>query len=286
MNIEDLPPVTVDLPNGISLNYVRAGAGPVVIFIHGAMGDYRTFAPQWAAFTSRFDCISYSRRYSFPNPNPMNTRQHSALIDAEDLEHLMDALKIDRAILIGSSYGGFTALAMAIRAPDRVVAVTSVEAPMMRYAMADPEGAKVVAAFQASAALPAREAFERGDNEAGARILTGGIVGKKPTEVPAHVMERRMANIDAARSLALSDDEFPMLDADKLSSLPMPILLLSGANTAPVHDAIFKAVTAAIPQAQSRKIAGSGHSVAVQQAAVFNETVLGFLEEHALVSGA
>ena len=43
----------------------------------------------------------------------------------------MDALAVERAILLGSSYGGFTALAFAVQSPDRVL-VVSVEAPMMR----------------------------------------------------------------------------------------------------------------------------------------------------------
>ena len=126
------------------------------------MGDWRAFGPQWQAFTAQFDCISYSRRYSHPNPNPMISRQHNALVDAEDLEGLMDELGIEKAVLVGSSYGGFTALAMAVRAPERVRAVVSVEAPMMRYALQTEGGARIARAFLEASADPAREAFERG----------------------------------------------------------------------------------------------------------------------------
>lgn len=280
MAIQNLTPQAIDLPNGIELNYVREGHGPVVIFIHGAMGDYRAFAPQWEAFTKRFDCISYSRRYSFPNDNALTTRDHSALVDAADLEGLMDALGIDRAFLVGSSYGGFTALAMALRAPHRVAAVVSVEAPMMRYAEADPESAEIARAFKETTAKPARAAFERGEGELGVRLLTGGIVGEAPSAVPDHVMKRRLVNLAAAKSLALSDDEFPMLDQEALAALPMPIFLLSGAKTAPIHAAIFRSVRAAMPQAKAMIVEGSGHSVSQQAADVFNRHVLAFLAEH------
>lgn len=277
MALLDLPFTPVLLPNGIELNYVRAGVGPSLVFIHGAMGDWRACAPQWEAFTSRFDCISYSRRYSHPNPNPMETRSHNALVDAQDLESLLDALGIAQAILVGSSYGGFTALAMALRAPDRVRAVISVEAPMMRYALKSQEGAKVARAFLEASALPARDAFERGDDAAGVALLTGGIVGKAVRDIPAAVMERRMLNAKAARSLALSDDEFPWLEPSDLAALPMPVMLLSGAQTAPVHDAIFTAVAAAMPQAQVHKVDGAGHSVNQQAPERFNRLVLDFL---------
>ena len=279
MNFLDFTPTPVRLSNDIELNYVRQGTGPTVIFIHGAMGDWRSWAPQWDAFTQNYDCISYSRRYSHPNPNPMLSRQHNALVDAEDLEGLMDALKIEKAILVGSSYGGFTALAMGLRAPTRVQAIVSVEAPMMRYAKKTQDGAQIADAFLKASALPARDAFEAGDDEGGVMILTGGIVGKNPKDLPPKLLERRMQNAKAARSLALSDDEFPLLEEDALAALPMPVFLLSGANTAPVHAAIFKSVRAAMPQAKVQIVAGSGHSVSQQQAEVFNTQVLSFLKD-------
>lgn len=269
---------SLQIRDGIVLNYVRSGTGQALIFIHGAMGDWRAWAPQWDAFSKHFDCISYSRRYSHPNPNPMNSRQHNALVEAWDLEDLMDALAIDKAILVGSSYGGFTALAMALRAPERVQAVVSVEAPMMRYAEKTEKGAAIAQAFMQASALPAREAFERGDDETGVTILTGGIVGKSPEDIPSHVLERRMLNANAARSLALSDDEFPLLREADLAALPMPVLLMSGAETAPVHSAIFDAVCATMPLAQVRIVEGSGHSVSQQKPETFNAEVLAFLE--------
>lgn len=278
MGLMNLTPTPVTLPNDIELHHVRAGAGPCVIFIHGAMGDWRSCAPQWEVFTARFDCVSYSRRFSHPNANPLNSRHHNALVDAEDLEALMDALEIKEAILIGSSYGGFTALAMALRAPRRVRAVVSVEAPMMRYAQQSETGAKIANAFLEASAHPARDAFERGDDAAGVALLTGGIVGKNPKDIPSEVMTRRMLNAKAARSLALSEDEFPLLDPAALAGLAMPVMLLSGMQTAPVHDAIFKAVAKAMPRAIARKVDGAGHSVSQQAPEAFNQLVLDFLQ--------
>lgn len=274
-----LTPTPVTLPNDVQLHYVRAGAGPCVIFIHGAMGDWRSCAPQWEEFTARFDCVSYSRRYSHPNTNALTSRQHNALVDAADLEDLMDALAIKEAILIGSSYGGFTALAMALRAPQRVRAVVSVEAPMMRYALQSKAGAQIANAFLEASAYPARDAFARGDDLAGVALLTGGIVGKDPNDIPPEVMTRRMLNAKAARSLALSEDEFPLLEPSALAALSMPVMLLSGAQTAPVHDAIFKAVANAMPRAHAQKVEGAGHSVSQQAPQTFNQLVMDFLKE-------
>lgn len=279
MSFQDLSPKPLELPNGIVLNYVRAGEGPTVIFIHGAMGDWRAWAHQWECFAGKYDCIAYSRRYSYPNPNPMNSREHNALVDAEDLRGLMDALMIEKAILVGSSYGGFTALAFAAQTPDRAIAVVSVEAPMMRFAEKSPDGAEIVRAFREASADPAREAFEKGDDAGGVAVLTGGIIGAKPADIPAEILERRMLNAKAARSLALSNDEFPLLDEKSLAALPMPVLLMSGAETAPIHAATFAAVRDVMPNAKVRIVEGSGHSVSQQKPEVFNAEVHCFLSD-------
>lgn len=277
MELLEYIPEATKIDDSIMLHYVRAGSGPTLIFIHGAMGDWRSWAPQWQVFTSYFDCVSYSRRFNHPNPNTMNSYHHNALVDARDLEALMDQLGIEQAILVGSSYGGFTALALAVQQPERVSAVVSVEAPMMRYAQASPEGASIAKEFIAKSAGPAKEAFERGDDITGVTLLTGGIVGKNVEDIPPEILQRRMLNATAARSLALSEDEFPMLDKDCLASLSMPVMLISGADTAPIHAAIFEAVCAAMPKAHTCIVKDSGHAVSQQQSDIFNREVMAFL---------
>ncbi|GAB4576577.1 MAG: hypothetical protein Tsb0019_00680 [Roseibium sp.] len=282
MPLTDLTPEPVALPNGVVLNHVRQGSGPVLIFIHGAMGDWRSWEPQWEVFTASFDCIAYSRRYSFPNPNTMASPDHGAFVDAEDLVGLMDALEIGKAILVGSSYGAFTALALAVRAPERVAALAGVEPPMMRYAEMTTEGMRIAAAFREATVLPARAAFQRGDDEEGARILTSGIgAGRQRTDpMPAGLMQARLQNIPAARMLSLSSDEFPLIPPQSLAALPVPVLLMSGAETAPVHAAIFREVSRHLPSsARVRVVEGCGHSVSRQNPDAFNREVLAFLEE-------
>jgi pimeloyl-ACP methyl ester carboxylesterase len=68
-----------------------------------------------------------------------------------------------------------------------------------------------------------------------------------------------------------------LLDPAALAALPMPVMLLSGTETAPVHDAIFKAVANAMPRARALKVSGAGHSVAQQAPDTFNALVLDFL---------
>lgn len=276
---EALNPVAWALPNGVQLHTVREGQGTPLIFIHGAMGDWRSWGAQWAAFTPRFDCISYSRRYSFPNHNPMPSPDHGALHEAQDLQLLMDAMGIEQAVLLGSSYGAFTALALAVQSPERVQAVVGVEPPMMKYAHRTPKGQAIAEAFRRNVIEPANAAFRAGEDERAAQIMTGGINGGRSAVNTGTAMERRLQNLRAMKMLALSSDEFPLLSPEQLGGLSMPVLLLAGRQTQPVHQAIFENVCTVMPQARHGWVDGAGHGVTREQPDTFNRLALDFLAE-------
>ncbi len=67
--LEDEPLVRTVLDDGLAFHHAERGDGPPLVFLHGVLGDWRTWAPQWPAFVPRFRCISYSRRYSVTNGN-------------------------------------------------------------------------------------------------------------------------------------------------------------------------------------------------------------------------
>jgi pimeloyl-ACP methyl ester carboxylesterase len=59
---------TMDV-NGARLPYVVQGRGVPVVFIHGAVSDYRTWDRQRAALAARgYQAISYTQRYFGPGP--------------------------------------------------------------------------------------------------------------------------------------------------------------------------------------------------------------------------
>ena len=276
--LADLPLSKVVLASGVELHYAKAGTGPRLIFIHGAMGDWRSFEPQWDAFVAAgFECVTYSRRYSFPNRNDMPSPDHGALQEAQDLAGLLDTLGWEDAILVGSSYGGFTALAFALEHPARVRALVSVEAPMMRYAQLTESGRQAAKEFREQTIEPANAAFRRGEDELASRIMTGGINGAQSTTAQPAAMARRLQNIRAMKMLAMSTDEFPWLPPERLAALSMPVLMLSGEKTAPVHAAIFANVVAAMPQAEKGWIEGAGHGCSRDNPQAFNARVIEFL---------
>ena len=276
---DNLPTQTATLPNGIELCYVEEGQGLPLVFIHGLLGDWRSWQPQWDSFLARgYRCISYSRRYSFPNINEIASPNHSALVDADDLAGLLDALGIPAAILIGTSYGAFTALALAVHHPERVMAMVATEAPMMKYADFSKEGAALRVEFERRTEAAA-QAFRRGSDAQAVRMMTDAINGRESSSAnTGHALQRRIANVNAMRALMLSTDPFPFLSPQQLRGITVPTLLLVGERTPPIHDAVFRNVCAAMPQARVSRVHGAGHGVHRDKPQEFNAIALEFLE--------
>lgn len=106
---------TVPTPDG-DLYYEMHGEGPPLVLIAGGPGAPRTsLMPEFERLTAQHTVIYFDnigRGRSSPLPAG---RHHSPWRDAEDVERLRLALKLERITLLGHSYGGFPALAYAAR---------------------------------------------------------------------------------------------------------------------------------------------------------------------------
>jgi esterase len=279
LDFDNLPTQFAKLPTGIQLCCVDQGKGIPLVFIHGLLGDWRSWQPQWDAFLAHgYRCISYSRRYSFPNTNEIASPDHSALVDAADLAGLLDVLDISAAILVGTSYGAFTALAFAVHHPERVLAIVATEPPMMKYADFSQEGAALRADFELRTQAAA-QALRRGNDDEAVRTMTDAINGAdSSTANTGHALRRRFENAKAMRALMLSADPYPLISPQRLHEITSPTLLVAGEKTQPIHDAVFRNVCAAMPQACVTRVRGAGHGVHREKPKEFNDVALQFLQ--------
>ncbi len=188
------------------------------------------------------------------------------------------------AILVGSSYGAYTALALAIARPECVRALVLLEPPMLRWADFSAEGRAARVAFERDVRLPARAAFECGDDERGVLLLTGGITGAEAAaRIAPDALRRRLENALAIRMLTLSSDEFPLLTPQDVASISVPTLLMAGAQTPLIHDTVFRNLCAVMTQAEVHRIPAAGHSAARDNPTAFNRLTLDFLTRQGLL---
>jgi pimeloyl-ACP methyl ester carboxylesterase len=111
--------------NGASIHWREAGAGDAVLLVHGFPFDCTIFEPQLAAVPESWWYIAPDLRgfgaSTAPGRGPLTMD-----VFADDLVALMDQLGIKQAVVCGLSMGGYVALSLARRYPDRVRALVFV----------------------------------------------------------------------------------------------------------------------------------------------------------------
>jgi len=111
--------------DGIRLYVEEAGQGTPVVFVHEYAGDYRTWEPQMRFFSRSHRCVTYSQRGYPPSEVPTDPKMYGQDIARDDVIAVMDALKIDKAHVVGHSMGALTALLVGVKYPERCLSVTA-----------------------------------------------------------------------------------------------------------------------------------------------------------------
>src|SRR5210317_1944329 len=87
--------------NSDSLHYLDVGQGEPVVFVHGGLGDYRSWAGQIDTFSVNYRVIAYSRRHAYPNKQVYtDTADYSVRPHAKDLAELIKTLDLGQVHLV------------------------------------------------------------------------------------------------------------------------------------------------------------------------------------------
>src|SRR5262245_60576104 len=116
-----LPPGVKTLEvNGYPMAFLESGTGESVVLVHGAEGDYRSWARQVASPLRGFRLIAVSLRHYYPERwdgqgDTFSVRQH-----AEDLALFIEALGVGPVYLVAHSRGGSVAVRTTQKRPALV----------------------------------------------------------------------------------------------------------------------------------------------------------------------
>ena len=114
-----MPHITTD--DGVKLHYEEAGAGASIVFVHEFAGDLRSWDAQLSHFSRRYRCIAYNARGYPPSDVPESMERYSQERARDDVLAVLDALKIQRAYVVGLSMGGFATLHFGIKYSARAL---------------------------------------------------------------------------------------------------------------------------------------------------------------------
>lgn len=118
--------------NGITLSYLEAGEGPVVLFCHGFPETSHSWHHQIPAMAAAgYRAIAPDMRGYGYSSTQLTTDEYTLFHIVGDLIGLMDTLSIERAVIIGNDWGATIAWQIALMHPDRVKGVIAFGVPMM-----------------------------------------------------------------------------------------------------------------------------------------------------------
>ena len=257
--------------DGTRLYYEEAGSGSAVVFVHEYAGDYRSFEPQMRYFSRAHRCVTYSQRGYPPSDVPEQAARYGQDIARDDVLALMDALKIDKAHVVGHSMGAYTALHVGMSAPARCISVVAAGC-----GWGSTPDAKQREAMKALAAETGKMFAEEGIAAASAKYADAPMRQAQKHKDPRGYAEfaRMLAEHSALGhaqtmyNLQLKRPTLWEMEAG-LKKFVVPLLVVVGDEDEPCIDgSVFLKRTA--PTAGLLVIQRSGHNVQSEEPAAFN----------------
>lgn len=270
--------------NGTRLTYRLSGdSGAPVVFVHGTLGDLRSWSGQEAQFAQLFRVLVYSRRYHPPNPPVDDHQPYSAKEHSEDLAALILNLDIAPAHVVASAYGASVALQLVRDHPQLVRSLVLAEPPVVSLLTGSEAGDSARRAFFTYGLDPARAAFSRGDSVTGIRYYVDAVSGRgtfdrlppaTQADMLAHTFEMRR------EMLAERTDYLATVSCAELSRITTPVLLVRGERSPRMFQLISDELARCLQSDTTVVIPGAGHPPHSGNAAFYNQAVARFIASH------
>ena len=259
---EQLKNIAVD---GLHLAYREAGSGPPIIFLHGLGGNSASWKPQFEVFAGSHRVVAWDMP-GFGNSDLISlktTRDYSTLA-----RRFMDALGIERAVGVATSYGTVILAELAAANPGRIRAmVFACGVTGMRH-LGGQERVRLRAVRRAELESLGQRKFAEQRN---ATYVKGGGAA-----LVARVVDLAgSATIEGYLQAYGAMTESNIFDS--LPAITIPALVLAGRDDPIAKATNCERVARALPQAEYLCIDNCGHYVNLEQAETFNRLLGDFL---------
>lgn len=253
------------LRGGQRVVYSALGSGPnTVLLVHNLLLQRGSFAAVASHLAHRCRAVAIDLRgHGESGPAPRGFTVHDL---AEDLVAVMDALAVERAVLVGTSLGATVSALVALEQPSRVSGLVLMSATPYAATVRDRlrfgSLATVLRTLGPGPVMPAILA----------QLLGASYRRRATEEVSATAAQIRATT---RRDLAWAIEAWtarPAL-AGRLRAIEVPTRVVVGAEDTACPRRFGEAIAAEIPGATLHVIAGAGHSVQLEQAAAVTSVI-------------
>jgi pimeloyl-ACP methyl ester carboxylesterase len=253
------------------LEYEATGHGEAVLLIHGGhVADGFLPLMSEASLADGYCLIRYRRR-GYAGSDPVSGG-FSVEEQAQDALALTTHLGVERAHVVGHSYGGAIALQLAIDAPRLVRSLVLLEPAIL--------AADAAAAFF-EAVKPVLAVYRSGDvaraidlfmSAAGAADWRSAVA----TTVPGGAEQ---AENDAATSFEIEIPALaePLFDGDRSNRISQPVFYAIGSKSGPVFEAAKQHSQSMIPSTKAVVLPGVNHLMQMRDPKLVAAVVADFL---------
>lgn len=252
------------------LHYLVEGEGTPLLWIHGFPLGAEIYQNQLSIPGVRHilpDLPGFGQSDPFDLPEETTIHQYTS-----DLLGLLDALKIDRAIVAGLSMGGYIAFDLARVAPERLlglILIDTKEAP-------DDDAARRARMSSIETIRRTRKTRDFVDGMLPKLLADRSLDDEELVETLRSLMASASitAVVAAQHAMAVRPDS-----SDILPEITCPTLVIAGSEDVVTPPDITRRMADAIPDATMKLIEGAGHLPPIERPEQFNQAVSEFLVE-------
>ena len=252
---------------GGKIYYEECGGSPqTVVLLHDGVLHSAAWDEVWPEFCKHFHTIRYDRRgYG------KSAAASEGYFETDDLAALLRHLKVQHAVIVGSSHGGEISINFALAHPEIVQQLVLV-------------GAVV-------GGMPYSEHFLERGNALGKPLEKGDVQGAVAAAVKDKYLvaasndaaKKKMAELLTAnpQDFTHADLELPVKPAlSQLGAIHVPTLLVTGDADIPDVHAHAGAIEAGIPRSRRVVLKDVGHLMYLEKPAEFSDVVIRFIEQN------
>lgn len=261
--------------DGGNLYYEVEGAGEAVVLIHGFLGNLRMWDPQAQALASSYRVIRCDMR-GFGR----STTDHVEFAYWADVAALLDHLGVDRAHIVGQSFGGSIALDLALARPARVATLTSVAGGIGGYRPDLDRAVDSVPWDDMDRLWDEKKWRELAELETQVWVDGWG----QPTTRVARTLRDSVKGDVLATYEAENEEGLPQplepRAADRIGELTVPVLVMIGTLDEPRSRATAAHLVAAVPDSRCVEFAGVAHMIQLEAPERVSEELRNFIQDH------